>query len=131
VSNTLAGGKRTSAYRHAWRLTHGDPGELFVLHRCDTRLCGNPAHLFTGTSLDNWLDSIAKGRQPVVIPGEANGSAKLTDNDVRAIRRFKGPAAVLAKKYGVNFCTILRVIRRETWRHVPDEEPAAEMAAAE
>jgi hypothetical protein len=127
VSNSLAGGKRTSAHRHAYRLTYGDPCGMSVLHRCDTRLCANPAHLFTGTAYDNWLDSIAKGRQPVVVPGEANGSAKLTTAEVRAIRRFAGPAAVLAKQHGVDWTTI----RRETWRHVPDEEPVAEMAAAE
>jgi hypothetical protein len=34
----------------------------FVLHRCDNRLCCNPAHLFVGTQRENIRDMMAKGR---------------------------------------------------------------------
>lgn len=39
-----------------------DPGDLFVLHRCDVPACVNPEHLFTGTQQENIDDCRAKGR---------------------------------------------------------------------
>ena len=53
-----------ATHRVSWELTNGPvPDGLFVLHRCDNPPCCNPAHLFLGTSRDNTLDMIAKGRQ--------------------------------------------------------------------
>lgn len=51
------------AHRVAWELTNGPiPAGQLVLHRCDTPLCVNPAHLFLGTHLENIADSVRKGR---------------------------------------------------------------------
>jgi hypothetical protein len=33
-----------------------------VLHHCDTPLCCNPRHLFTGTQRDNMIDMMSKNR---------------------------------------------------------------------
>lgn len=53
------------AYRHAWELTYGPiPNGMHVLHRCDTRPCVNPAHLFLGSNEDNLRDAREKGRIP-------------------------------------------------------------------
>jgi hypothetical protein len=35
-----------------------------ICHHCDNRKCFNPEHLFVGTSRDNQLDCVAKGRNP-------------------------------------------------------------------
>lgn len=53
------------AHRLMWTGLHGDPGNLLVLHRCDTPACINPAHLFIGTQTDNMTDCTAKGRNYV------------------------------------------------------------------
>jgi hypothetical protein len=57
-------GQPWMAHRYMWALFNG--GEvrdgLFVLHRCDVRMCVCPEHLFLGTHQDNMRDAAAKGR---------------------------------------------------------------------
>jgi hypothetical protein len=55
--------KNYKAHRVAWELENGPPPEgMHVCHKCDVRLCCNPAHLFVGTRTDNERDKVAKGR---------------------------------------------------------------------
>jgi hypothetical protein len=112
------------AHRYAWELTKGPiPEGLRVLHRCDVRACLNPAHLFIGTDADNMRDKCEKGRQP---RGEAQGSARLTAEQVIAIRRDyrigkpggRSGLCLLAKRLGVNVYTIHNVLKGKTWRHL-------------
>lgn len=50
------------AHRWAYYFEHGSQQGLFVLHRCDNRLCIRPDHLFLGTTQDNTRDACMKGR---------------------------------------------------------------------
>lgn len=121
------------AHRLSWILANGrsiDDG-LFVCHRCDNRPCINPAHLFLGTALDNVRDAISKGRMPTagvdrnysyMARGEASGKSKLTEAQVREIRRLRAEEGLtrveLAARFGVSRTPIADILAGRTWRHV-------------
>lgn len=94
------------------------PAGMCVCHRCDNRLCVNPAHLFVGTKGDNNRDTQAKGRKPL---GERHPNAKLTAAEVRAIRSAFQQGATkiaLARQYGVVPDNIAFIVNKRTWRHI-------------
>jgi len=59
--------------------------------------------------------------RPHFKPGENNINARLTADDVRAIRALREqrvPAAELAAQYGVTTATIYRIGKRVLWRYI-------------
>ncbi len=114
----LDGGARR-ANRVSWMLSKGPIKDgLQVLHRCiGNRACVNPRHLYLGTPADNCLDRHRQGRQA---NGNASGRAKLTEDDVRAIRktykRGKTTQRALAAQYGVN--SVNAIVNNTAWKHV-------------
>lgn len=107
-------GKSLSASRAAYALLMGDitDGRL-VLHDCDNPGCVRPDHLRLGTNEDNTQDMMRRGRgtlgtkrDPAIVKRGykrqfMNRVRKLTDADVRAIRKDKRRAAEIAADYGV------------------------------
>ncbi|RON52897.1 hypothetical protein BK666_02000 [Pseudomonas frederiksbergensis] len=115
---------RTMLYAHrlSYELSKGPiPEEMLVMHTCDRPACVNPDHLVLGTQKDNMDDMYAKGRNTPT-QGEINGKAKLTSEQVEAIRmrfvpycRINGGGAI-GREFGVTAQAISSIIRGESWK---------------
>jgi hypothetical protein len=87
------------------------PDGLVVRYKCDNRLCCNPEHLELGTPAENSQDMVERGRSA---KGSRHRSAKLTEEDVREIRKKLDAGeslSHLARVYGVNAATISDIKR--------------------
>ena len=100
------GGKVRFAHRISFLIYNGVLfDDLCVLHRCDVPSCVNPNHLFLGTKKDNAQDMTRKGR----------GIAKLTAEQVLAIRKDKRAYKFIAKDYGVGIPNVSMIKTRTNW----------------
>jgi hypothetical protein len=113
------------AHRFSWEISVGPIPEGHVVRHlvCDNPPCVRPDHLAVGLQRDNVADMHARGRQrgnPT--HGEAHHNAKLTEDQVREIRRRAAndhtSAYRLARDFGVSEVTAARIVQRKTWRHV-------------
>ena len=117
-------GKVVGAHRISYELHVGPiPIGAHICHTCDQPSCVNPHHLFSGTKSENSLDMYSKGRNAVLY-GEANGMAKVTEDDVKEIRqryefysRTNGSGA-LAKEFGITRPMVLLIVKRLNWKHI-------------
>ena len=132
------------AHRVAFRLERGPIGRgKAVLHRCATRECVRPDHLFLGTRRDVGQQMVERGRtRSALYPGSyPRGDAHvlhqhpelaargedvprhvLTEDEVLEIRRRWAAEDVtqiqMSEEYGVDPSTISCVVREKTWRHL-------------
>jgi hypothetical protein len=114
-------GKRQRAHRIAWEIFKGPvPEGLYVLHRCDVPACVNPEHLFLGTNDDNTADMVEKERQA---RGERHYKAKLTADQVLAIRGDSRSQTSIAADYDISQAQVSAIQLRKTWAHLPEETP--------
>lgn len=120
---SAGGGRVKGSHKVAYEFSKGPvPAGLQIMHTCDNRPCCNPAHMGLGTLQANMADCHAKGRN---VRGEKSWSAKLTDDQVREIRRTfkrishrKSNIPQLARDYGVSIATVSAIVRGSIWRHV-------------
>lgn len=144
--------RNTHAHRVAWELAAGSPipDGMKVLHTCDIPLCvrndeegiyeinGNIrprwGHLFLGTTADNAVDMMVKGRSLLgdrnparlhperVARGERVHRSKLTATDIPIIKADYAAGGIstyqLAERYGVSRHTIYMVLHNKSWRHI-------------
>ena len=116
-------GRELKAHRVAWVLHNGvpiPPESPVVRHSCDNPSCVNPAHLMTGTQTDNVNDAVERGRNSAG-KGERHHLAKLTEDDIREIRKLKGEGATcraLGRQFGVGGDQISRICTLKVWQEV-------------
>ena len=111
-------GRSESAHRAAYKVLVGPTKpKLQVLHHCDVRNCMNPKHLYLGTHTDNMRDREVRGRVKHE-KGEDHRWAKLSEADVRAIRRDSRVHKVIAAEYGVVPSLVSMIRARKNWKHI-------------
>lgn len=115
-----AAGQHELTHRAAWRLFVGPiPSRGRVLHRCDNAQCCNPDHLYIGTQADNVQDMWDRGRaKPGVSRGADHGMSKLTEADVREIRKSDEPALEIAARFGISKTQVYDIRKRRSWAHI-------------
>lgn len=113
-------GKAEATHRMSWEVHVGPlAADQCVLHKCDTRLCINPDHLFLGTYLTNAQDRNAKQREA---RGEGNGKHKLLATEVlraRARRAAGERMTDIHKDFpSVSYSALRQAINGDTWDHL-------------
>jgi lysozyme family protein len=114
----MPGNRSQNAHRVSWNLHYGEiPAGTFVCHKCDTRNCVNPKHLFLCNAAENAADMKAKGRSRC---GERNTSAKLTAAEVRQIRALidEGSLTIgaIAERFKVSRALVYAIRQKKVWR---------------
>lgn len=92
-------------------------------HTCDEKACVNPEHLFLGTAKENIQDSIGKGRYKFIGAEIYRGHTyTVSTENVRAIRKLGKTHyySGIAEQFNVSYGTVARIVRRLTYRNVPD-----------
>jgi len=95
------------------------PDGMLVRHRCDVRACCNPAHLETGTHVDNMRDRYERGRCARLC-GERNPGAKLSKHQIDVIHELRAEGLLLREIAAVVGCSLQNVsyiLNGKTWSH--------------
>lgn len=109
-------GSARLAHRLVCEMVHGSPPsqEIEAAHNCGNASCVNPGHLRWATHAENMSDKLIHG---TLSRGDRNGHAKLTEDDVRQIRRMRGTMSnpSIAKRFGVSNASIWQIYNGKAW----------------
>lgn len=115
-------GELIGAHRREYILHYGPiASNIDVMHLCNNKLCYEIKHLKLGTRSDNMIHAGISGVLSRDTIGEKNSQSKLTENDVRSIRKLalEGKSiSFLCTIYPVSSQMIGRILRRQAWTHI-------------
>lgn len=95
----------------SWEFENGPiPNGMGVLHTCDNPPCVRPDHLFLGDQSINLQDCAKKNR--------LNSITKLTEAQVRSIRKDARIQIEIAKEYNISQHNVSMIKLKRTWKHV-------------
>lgn len=124
-------GKKVNVHRHTCIVANGEPPtpRHEASHSCGNghKGCVNPRHLSWKTPSENQMDRVLHGTSN---RGERQWKSKLTQADVRSIRRLFGAGQTnpeIAEKFEVSTSAIwmIRVGLSWAWLDAPSQEKAA------
>jgi hypothetical protein len=104
-------------HRYMYEQKFGNLKSFYCCHTCDTPACINPDHLFLGTPKDNAIDCLIKGRHTDK-RGEKHHLAKLTSDNVLAIRKDTRGYNKIALEYNVSWACIYGIKKKTRWGHL-------------
>lgn len=116
-------GGRKQAHRVSYALFVGPVADGLVMrHKCDRRICVNPAHLEPGTHAENMQDMVDRGRSA---SGERQSKHVYLEWQIPQIKGLHRPddgcLKALANMYGGTSSAIWAVVNGESWKNVkPD-----------
>jgi len=95
---------------------HGPkPDGAVCRHLNGDKMDNRPANLAWGTAAENYANRDAHG---TTAKGTTHGCAKLTEEQVVAIRSSTAPQRALAKQYGVSQAQVSDIKLRKVWKHL-------------
>ena len=86
-----------------------------VLHKCDNYSCVRC--LYAGTQLDNMRDCRERKRNNKA-RGSKHGGAKLTEHEVKAIRKMAGTTSEIATLFDTCQTNVSLIKQRKAWTHI-------------
>lgn len=96
---------------------------MLVTHKCDNRICCNPAHLKLGTATDNNRE-ISERKRRTFIGGELSYNCVLSNDSVAEIWKLRKTGLgqrSISRALGFNENTVKGVIHGKTWSHLMPE----------
>lgn len=107
-------GKKRVAHRVVCESVNGPAptAEHQAAHNCGNASCVNPKHLRWATPKENCADKVMHGTHN---RGARNGTAKLSERQVAAIRASTLPFRDIAQTFGVSPNTIARIASGKSW----------------
>jgi len=108
-------GKKILAYRLVYELVKGvELGNKIFRHKCDNQICCNPDHGIPGSHQENMDDMKSR---------ERHGLPHVT---VQAIRKAAAAGvlthAQIGTAFGVSRQTVGKIVNKDNYEHVKDEE---------